>query len=260
MTVRRPLVVIPAFLREPADYALLLATVRSVAHTAARQTELVVIDDGSPAAELYDDRLDAELIRKPENTGFSATVNVGLRRALEQDRDAVLLNADVVLQTPGWVSVMRHQHRLGGPGLASVVGALLLYPSGLVQHAGIFMSLLTRGLDHFYKFGPGDLPEAQVPRSCPVTGALQFIRHECLATVGLYDEAFKLGWEDVDYCIRVLLSGRECVYQPAIRALHHESAFRGRPSEKVARWQAESYLRLAVKYRDQSLAGLVPTL
>jgi hypothetical protein len=57
-----------------------------------------------------------------------------------------------------------------------------------------------------------------------------------------------------------MISGRECVYQPAVRAIHYESVFRGRPSEKLDRWHRESLLALWSKYRDQSFAGLVPAL
>lgn len=261
-----PLAIIPTFLSDAADLSLLLATIASLHATAPRELVVLVVDDRSPGEDLVDlvelERRDLgiQLVRKPLNEGFSATVNVGLRRALEEGRDAILVNADVQLVAPGWVRLMREQPRLMGDGLASVVGALLLYPNGLIQHGGIYFSLLTRQFDHLFKYGPGDLPEANVPSLRPVTGALQFIRHECLMDVGVYDEAFRMGYEDVDYCVRTMLSGRECVYQPAVRALHLESVFRGRPSEKLIRWHRESLLRLWVKYQDQSFAGLVPAL
>jgi GT2 family glycosyltransferase len=127
---------------------------------------------------------------------------------------------------------------------------------GVVVHN----SMLTRDFGHRFQFGPGNLPEAQHATTCPVTGALQFIRHECLATVGLYDESFHLGWEDVDYCARVWLSGRQCIYQPGVRAVHRESYFRGRQTEKLAKWTADSWLRFCGKYQDVSFAEFVPNM
>jgi hypothetical protein len=129
---------------------------------------------------------------------------------------------------------------------------------GVVVHN----SLLTREFDHRFRYGPGNLPEAQVATVCPVTGALQFIRHECLAEVGLYDETFRLGWEDVDYNVRAWLSGRQCIFQPGIRAIHHESFTRGhgRADEKIAKWTNESWLRFCSKWGDQSFAEFVPML
>ena len=45
-----------------------------------------------------------------------------------------------------------------------------------------------------------------------------------------------MGYEDVDYCLRVFDAGLECVYEPAAWALHHESALRGRLDAKNAAW------------------------
>jgi GT2 family glycosyltransferase len=139
-----------------------------------------------------------------------------------------------------------------------VVGGLLLYPTGLIQHAGIYFSLLTRTFDHLYKYGPGNLPEALKMRVAPVTGAFQYIRNETLQLIGLYDEKFHMAHEDVDYCIRVFLAGLQCVYNPNVRAYHFEAMFRGRPSPKLEQWQALSWMYFAEKYATQSFSGLVP--
>lgn len=251
----RPLAIVPTYLSSPEDLEVVTECLESLRRTAPAETlDVLAVDDCSPetvqvdALESVSLKLAFELVRKEENTGFSSTVNVGLRRALEAGQDAVLVNADLEFIQPGWVEVMQAQRCLRTDGLASVVGGLLLYPSGLIQHAGIYFSVLHRHFDHIFKYAPMSLPEAQSPNSCPVTGALQFIRHECLTTVGVYDEEFKMGWEDVDYCLRTVFSGRECVYQPAIKAWHHESLFRGRGSEKVERWQNESWKRMMEKW------------
>jgi hypothetical protein len=55
-----------------------------------------------------------------------------------------------------------------------------------------------------------------------------------------------------------MLSNRECVYNPRVRAWHAESMFRGRPSPKIADWQRRSWIYLAEKYRHQGFGGLVP--
>jgi GT2 family glycosyltransferase len=91
-----------------------------------------------------------------------------------------------------------------------------------------------------------------------VTGAFQYIRHSTLESVGIYDPKFFLGWEDVDYCIRVFLDGQRCVYNPNIRALHAESLFRGRPSPKIKEWQEKSFMYLMLKHKDLNFADFVP--
>lgn len=260
-----PLVVIPTYLRTEEDLKTTVDAVRSVRATAGPSVEVLLVDDGSPeknlVAQLTDQmsQLQSEVVAKDENTGFAKTVNIGLRRALQNGQHAILMNADVEIQTPGWYSRFLGTKDSKARD-AAVVGALLLYPDGTIQHAGIYFSLLTRTFDHLYKHGPMNLPEALKQRTAPVTGALQFIRHSTLETVGLYDEKFYLGWEDVDYCLRVMLSGLECVYNPNVRAWHYEMKFRGRPDGKVADWQAKSFLYLCEKYKDESFGALVPTI
>lgn len=261
----KALAIVPTYLRTLIDLQVLDTALRSLRATAGDACDVLVVDDGSPehVAQLrvLADRHHADVVAKSQNDGFATTVNVGLRRALAEERDAILVNADLEFGlTQDWLGLMLRQQRSDDKGPASVVGALLLYPNGLIQHGGIYFSLLSREFGHRFNYGPGDLPEAQIATTCPVTGALQFIRHECLEKVGIYDETFKLGWEDVDYCIRVWLSGGECVYQPGIRAFHHESFFRGRPDEKIQRWTEDSWMRFCGKYSDTSFAEFVPDL
>jgi GT2 family glycosyltransferase len=263
-TELEPLVVIPNYITEKDDLKVLFDGIMSIHKTVPGQTKILVVDDFSPGQELVDEiermqaGLEFTLIRRPENEGFSRTVNVGLQQALDEGRDAVLMNADIEIDTPGWVETFRQtQDSFGNP--AAVVGALLLYPNGLIQHGGIYFSLLTRDFREMYKYGPGNLPAALKMAITPVTGAFQFIRHECLTSVGLYDPAFRMGHEDVDYCLRVFLSGeRQCVYNPSVRAYHFESMFRGRPSPKIEEWQQKSWILLANKYANQNFSDLVP--
>lgn len=259
------LIVVPTFVRTPQDLALTVDLMESIRRTEP-DVAVLLVDDASPVPPLVDEieaassRLKMELVRKAENEGFARTVNVGLRRALDEERDAILVNADMAFIDQGWIRRMAEQPTTDGAGLASVVGGLLLYPSGLIQHAGIFFSILHRTFGHIYQYAPQDLPEAQYARRCPVTGALQYIRHECLAAVGLYDEDFRMGFEDVDYCVRAFISGRECVYQPMVRAYHYESMFRGRADGKLAQWQNESWWTFMKKYQTTNFAEWVPSL
>lgn len=262
----KPLAVIPTYVRKVTDLEVFEAALRTLRETAGDACDVMVVDDGSPERDLVVgvskacERYDAEFVDKGRNEGYSRTINVGLRKALLEERDVITVNADIEFGlTKDWLGLMERQ--LGPDDKpASVVGGLLVYPTGLIQHAGIFFSFLTREFGHRYQFGPGNLAEAQTATVCPVTGALQFIRYECLDSVGLYDESFRLGWEDVDYCCRTWLSGRHCIYQPGIRALHHESLFRGNADEKIEKWTQESWLRFVAKYAETSFAEFVPNL
>jgi GT2 family glycosyltransferase len=149
--------------------------------------------------------------------------------------------------TPNWAARCQ---KVG----AGLVGALLLYPNGLVQHAGLYFSPIANMFEHRLRYAPGNLAETKERLVCPVTGAFQYITAETLQQVGPYDEEFRMGFEDVDYCLRVFAAGLECVYEPAVTAIHHESLFRSRPDEKVMRWQAQSINHLRQKWAGVPLA------
>lgn len=256
------LAVVPIYLRSEQDLDIVLQCLVSLRQTAP-EVEVLVVDDCSPAAqhvdllELAASELEIELCRLPVNGGFARAVNVGLRRARDAGRDALLVNADIVFDRPGWLAPMlARTDTTGAP--AAVVGARLLSPNGLLQHAGFYYSTLTRNWAHRLRFGPADLPEALVPLSCPVTAALQLIRHECLADVGLYDESFRMGYEDVDYCLRVFASGRECVYEPATCATHAEGTFRTPEPAGQEGWEEQSLQLLNTKYPITEMTGFRP--
>jgi GT2 family glycosyltransferase len=259
-----PLCVIPSFLRTPGDLDLLVKCLVSLWSTAPGAGVLVV-DDGSPEPSLVEQaavaigELGYDLIAKDENEGFSRTVNVGLRHALETGRDAVLVNADIEFHEAGWLDrmVARTDTR-NRP--AAVVGALLLYPNGCIQHAGVFFAPRSRAFWHRCQYAPANLPEAHSPMLCPVTGALQLVRYETLATIGIYDDGFRMGYEDVDYCLRVFDAGLECIYEPAACAIHHESVFRSRKSAKLTAWHDESIQLLRRKWIGADLSRFTPAI
>jgi GT2 family glycosyltransferase len=261
-TDRPALCVIPSYLRDDAGLDVLLRCLVSL-RTTAPEAEVLVVDDGSPQPQLVAglevacEELGVALVGKGENSGFSRTVNPGLELARATGRDAVLVNADIEFTDHGWLDRMRARTDTQGRP-AAVVGARLLYPNGLIQHAGIFFSALSRDWLHRFQFGPAELPEALVACRCPVTAALQLIRHETLEAVGPYDEGFSMCFEDVDYCLRVFDAGLECIYEPSVRAFHHEKMFRGRPTPKLERWMKESTARMWAKWGAADVTAWVP--
>ena len=263
MTIRPTLCIVPAFVRSEEELDVLLRCLVSLRSTAP-DAQVLVIDDASPAPELVSaleivcDELGIACVSNDENSGFSATVNAGLELALHTEQDAVLVNADIEFLERGWLERMRARTDSQGRP-AAVVGARLLYPNGLIQHAGIFLSPLHRDWLHRFQYGPADLPEAQVPTRCPVTAALQLIRYETLEQIGLYDETYKMCFEDLDYCLRVFEAELECIYEPSVRAFHHEKMFRGRnPSERVLEWTRLSTLRMKALWGFKDLSRWVP--
>jgi GT2 family glycosyltransferase len=257
----KSLLIIPSYISNQDQVKVLNTCVASL--RATTDADLLIVDDGSPISEIdkikiYLDHFKGnfplvDIILKEENSGFSTTVNEGIRRALENNQNAVLVNADIEFREDNWLENMENTE-------ADIVGALLLYPNLLIQHAGIYFSTLTRMFNHRFVGSAPNLPAAQHDCECPVTGALQFLSHEVIEDIGLYDENFKMGFEDVDYMIRAITKGHKSVYNHKVRAIHHESLFRGKnKSEKIARWERESLVQILSKYNDTDFTGIVPT-
>lgn len=252
------LAVIPTFIREERHLNLARNTVKTL--KASSDCDIFVIDDGSPLEKesrellIEFNEMGCKTYWKGENEGFSRTVNHGLRQARDRGMNAVLVNADIEFIQKGWVERWEAREE-------AVCGALLLYPNTLIQHAGIYYSVIRREFDHIYRMAPGDLELAHQERICPVTAALQFIRHDTLKEIGLYDESFRLGYEDVDYCQRVFVSGRQCVYDPHVIAVHHEGQIRSRKADdKIKAWSKHSWEYLHEKWVGHDFSEYIPTL
>lgn len=213
--------------------------------------EILVVDNDSddPAMEKIYTREGSviRLIRHAAPFNYSAISN----RAVNEARGGIilLLNNDVEPLERGWLSEMvSHAIR---PEIGAV-GALLLYPNGRVQHAGI-----TLGIAGPMRVGgvaghPGKRmrPEARVMGNLlrvtrnvsAVTGACLAIKKEVYKEVGGFDEkGLPIAFNDVDFCIRVMKAGYLNLWTPHARLTHHESLSRGFEDtpEKKARFKSE---------------------
>jgi GT2 family glycosyltransferase len=187
------------------------------------------------------------LIRHPGPFNYSAINNRAARRA--RGEVLLLLNNDVEPLEPGWLSEMVSQATRPEIG---AVGAMLLYPNGRVQHAGV-----TLGIAGPMRVGgvaghPGKKMHPDywvmgnllgVSRNVSaVTGACLAIRKEVYQQVGGFDDnGLPIAFNDVDFCIRVMKGGYLNLWTPHARLTHHESLSRGAEDtpEKKARFKKE---------------------
>jgi len=140
----------------------------------------------------------------------------------------LLLNDDIVPINSDWLEAMlEHAQR---PEIGAV-GAKLLYPNGLIQHAGVVMGIFGSS-GHAFKMLPGDevsgwryfgLPHL-VRNTSAVTAACLLLRREVFEEVGGFDEEhLPVAFQDVDLCLRILDRGYRNVYTPYARLYHYES-------------------------------------
>jgi GT2 family glycosyltransferase len=217
-------IVIPSF----RDAKLVSQLVSKVRQTTDRdRVRIVVADDASGPEHLAALRqIDGiELVQGEQNAGFATNVNRGLQAA-DPRHDVILLNSDVI-PMGGWLAAL--QYAATRSSEIGIVGAKLLYPDNRIQYAGTIRNPdAPEWFDHRYRFKPADWGPADIAGpTLAATGACMYIVRRVLDQVGLFDEEYGMGYEDVDYCLRTWQAGYQVVYAPSARLHHHESATRG---------------------------------
>ncbi len=157
---------------------------------------------------------------------YSAINNFGVEYAAGDY--ILLLNNDTELISPDGISDMLGICMRNDVG---VVGAKLLYEDDTVQHAGIVLGFGGFAGHVFNGIGKNDLGYMMRARiNCnysAVTGACLMTKKNVFKEVGGMTEEFKVGLNDVDYCLKVRDYGYLVVYDAFSLWHHYESKSRG---------------------------------
>jgi GT2 family glycosyltransferase/Flp pilus assembly protein TadD len=188
--------------------------------------EVIVVDNASSdgtAEYLASLGKQVRVIRNDVNRGFARACNQGATAA--KGRWLLFLNNDTV-PTDGWLATLV----AGGDGGTNVgaVGARLLYPHDhSIQHA--WLAFVNGTPDHVHRGALRDAPEVSAPRAVDmVTGACLMTPRDLFYALGGFDEAYRNGVEDVDYCLRVRTLGKQVLYEPGSVLYHYEGTSEGR--------------------------------
>ena len=141
--------------------------------------------------------------------------------------------------------------RLNEPDVGAV-GALLVWPSGVVQHGGVTVGVNFAAGHAFNErlagdLGYGDLLNA-AHEGTAVTAACLLTRKRLFQDLGGLDGMrFPVNFNDVDFCLRLRARGYRIIMTPHAKLTHHESASRGQDlaPDAASRHKRELYnLRL----------------
>lgn len=214
-----------------------------------RSDEIIVVDDGSPKPQQEKlrelcDYFKVKFLTSYWNLGFAANCNKGIYAATGDV--IILVNNDITFTcsiTEEIQDVMDFDDKIG------IVGFLLYYPNGRVQHGGCIR------MPRFFGFAHRDhgQPEHRARDAfkdgylCGVTGALIAIRKDMIDDIGALNCRYGLAYEDVEFCIRAWHTGWRVYYTSQVSAVHHEGYTRGtQPKEKKAldTWEMEEKSKL----------------
>jgi N-acetylglucosaminyl-diphospho-decaprenol L-rhamnosyltransferase len=163
------------------------------------------------------------------NSGFSVANNIVLRRS--QAPFALILNPDTEVYAGALDHMLAVMTERPDIGMSSCRLAL---PNGTFDHAAKRSFPTPVGaLAHFVGVGRRNrapkwlaqyraptLGEFEAGEVDAVNGAFMLVRHEALQHVGLFDEAYWLYMEDLDWCFRFRQAGWKVWYDGAVTVMH----------------------------------------
>lgn len=210
------------------QFELTAACIRSLQETAAAQLRIVVVDNGS--ADDSAARLQAtfgaqiDLLCQGSNLGFTGGNNAGIRFALEQEADYILLLNNDTIVAPGFLGPLVERAE-AGPGVGPVTAKIyFMHDPTLLWAAGGRLNLL---LGQAQNRGHGERDRGQYDHAEPVdytTGCCLLARRAVFEKVGLLDDRYFTYFEDADWCLRAREAGYTCWYEPAAHLWHWAGA------------------------------------
>jgi ADP-heptose:LPS heptosyltransferase/GT2 family glycosyltransferase len=204
-----------------------IATLR--ARTTYPNYEIVCVDnipDSQMAWKVWLQQGADRIVDVPEAFNWSRFNN--LAAAATDSEYLLFLNDDIEITQDDWLDVLLEHAQRPEVG---IVGPQLLYPSGKVQHAGMFLGA---GIGrHAFRFAPAEDPGyfglALTQRNViAVTGACMLVRRAFFEELGRFDEAHSVINNDLDFCLRAHRAGKLTVFTPHVSLTHHELASRER--------------------------------
>lgn len=200
-----------------------------------------VLIDNFPAKALnipreYFEDLNLKLIRTGENLGFTGGHNKGIKYALENDADYILvLNNDVTIDPSLVLQLIKALDRNSKFAIVSPKiyfapgfefhkekykeedkGRVFWYAGGIMDFRNIIAR--HRGVDEVDKGQYQKTEETDF-----ATGACMLIKREVLERAGFFDDKYFLYYEDSDLSQRIKRAGYKIIYAPDAIAWHRNA-------------------------------------
>ena len=182
--------------------------------------EIFVIDNHSSdnSVEYLERRYpNVTIIENETNFGFAEGNNIGIRRAMDDGADYVLLlNNDTIVDPNFLTELVDHAERHHNTGFAGPKIYFQNYAgrSDIIYSAGALFDL-NKGISSSIGWGEIDQRQYEETREVDsLSGCCLLVRKRLINDVGLLDPAFFTYWEEADWCIRGHKAGYSSLYVP----------------------------------------------
>jgi GT2 family glycosyltransferase len=190
--------------------------------------EIIIVDYSSSSLEtkrLLDSYRDKGIVvlSSPGKFNYSKICNYGASMA--SGKYLCFLNNDTIVQSPNWLASMVHHAKRED---VAVVGAILTYPNGSIQHMGIALGYTGVAGHPNRNLNPRDC----VPESCFVVSAVTFacavIDSIKFRELGRLNEKFPAGFNDLDLSMQATARKLKNIVCVSAHLTHVESQSRPR--------------------------------
>lgn len=201
--------------------------VRSLLQISYSNCRIVVVDNQS--SDGIEEAISSEfcsvtMIQTGANLGYTGGNNAGIRYALDNDADYVLIvNPDAVIVNPQFVDEMAG-YLESHPEIGIAGPRVFLRERGSVQNTVLFAPGLWRNTVNWFRFrtSPKSLEFSgnEVVEAEVLNGVCLLIRAECLRQTGFFDENIFMYIEDADLDHRARKRGWQVKYLPIDSVIH----------------------------------------
>lgn len=187
-----------------------------------------------------------KIIKNNENLGFAEGNNIGIRYALNNEADYILLlNNDTIVDNnlvDGLLKAFSENEKAGiispkiyfAPGYEfhfnryqkTDLGRIIWYAGGIIDWKNVLGS--HRGVDEVDNGQYQKIVETDF-----ATGCCMLIKREVFKKIGLLDKRYFLYFEDTDFCQRAKLAGYKIVYSPYSFLWHLNAGSAGGSGSKL---------------------------
>lgn len=230
--------------------------------------EIIVVDNASGDGVekiLQKNFPEVKFIASPENVGFAAGNNIGIRAAI--GRYILIMNPDIAVFSGSLEALVRYMDENSRVGIA---GPKLLNPDRSVQFSVYrFPKRVTPvyrrtplgstagGQRELQRYLMKDWDHEEAREVDWLLGACLIVRREAMREVGLFDERYFLYFEDTDWCRRFWEVGWKVAYVPSSTMVHFhrresaESPLFASLFKKTTQAHILSSIKYFLKYRGK---------
>lgn len=210
---------------------LTLKTIKSLLAQIDVEVVITAVDHASQDDSIgkWIQEMGGEVLDVKEPFNYSRLNNLAVNGSRSACPYLLFINNDVELEEGALLEMCRWASQAP----VGIVGCLLRYPNGLLQHGGIDLKREGPGhqmiWNHSEKFACQSKQKlANQLRLCDaVTAACAMMRRQVFLDVGGFDEIwYPIAYSDTNLAVKVQAQGLHCLYTPYACGIHHESVSR----------------------------------